>query len=114
NSAKAHMGWVAALHRHHDHSARQWGARRPRFDECVICDQCNAADGAAKRKLKLSASFSFSPCEISLFIRATPHGRHVIDFVMAQAVYLTLAACEQKPQQNALKDGGQLTIEPLL
>ena len=43
----------------------------------VICAQCNAADGFAKRELKLPPDFTFT----------TPHGRHVIDIVTAHWIY---------------------------
>ncbi|MCI5113700.1 MAG: hypothetical protein D3913_10405 [Candidatus Electrothrix sp. LOE1_4_5] len=53
----------------------------------TICDQCNASDGAAKRKLKLPKNFSFSPQEIGCFVKATPHGKHKIDYEIAKAIY---------------------------
>lgn len=89
NSPNSFMGWVAALHRHHDHSGDLPGSVA-RFPRTVICDQCNSADGAAKRHLKLPQKFSFSPNEIGLFVSATPHGRHTINFQSALAVYQSL------------------------
>jgi len=78
---------MAGLHEHHDH-ARGWdGSGRARFSPIVICDQCNAADGSAKRRLQLPANFSFTPQEISQFITATPHGRHTLNFEAAQRIY---------------------------
>jgi hypothetical protein len=56
----------------------------------VLCDQCNAADGAAKRRLKLPDNFSFSPVEIAQFVTATPHGKHVIDLGLAERIYMSL------------------------
>jgi hypothetical protein len=52
-------GWLGLLAEHHDHGGDV--GRRPRFPKTVICGQCDAADGTAKRKLKLPAYFSFSP-----------------------------------------------------
>ncbi|MDQ2701848.1 MAG: hypothetical protein M3Y70_03330 [Pseudomonadota bacterium] len=69
----AFMGWVDALHRHHDHGGDAPGGTA-RFDRVVICDQCNAADGRARLQLGLPRDFSFSPAEIGQFIRGTPHG----------------------------------------
>ena len=66
------MGWVAALHRHHDHSRDFRGQRGARFPQTTICDQCNAADGTAKRKLLLPKAFSFTPDEIRMFVSSTP------------------------------------------
>ena len=85
----AFWGWVAPLHKHHDHSA-PYMSSHGRFPMTTICDQCNASDGTAKRKLKLHKDFSFSPQEIGCFVRATPHGKHEIDYEMAKAIYDSL------------------------
>ena len=90
-SPNSFMGWVAPLHRHHDHSVGYFERGQPRFPQTTICDQCNASDGAAKRKLKLRSNFSFSPQEIALFVLATPHGKHVINFDVALSIYNGLA-----------------------
>ena len=74
-------GWMAGLHRHHDHSPNG------RFAEVVICDQCNSADGAAKRRLELPRDFSFSPSEIGYFVTANAHDKHKLDFKKARRVY---------------------------
>ena len=92
NSPMAFMGWVAALHRHHDHSVGLYRNRPGRFSPTVICDQCNSADGAVKRRLKLPATFSFAPTEIRMFVRATPHSPHSIDFDVALAIYTSIIA----------------------
>jgi hypothetical protein len=82
--------WMAGLHEHHDH-ARSWdGIGVARFQAMVLCDQCNAADGAAKRRLNLPDNFSFSPAEIGRFVSATPHGKHVIDLELAKRIYISL------------------------
>lgn len=75
------MGFTIAFARHHCHG-------RGRFPQTVICGDCNAADGAAKRKLKLPAEWSFSPDEIRQFVKTTPHsGRTIIDYDVAAAIY---------------------------
>ena len=61
-----------------------------RFPMTTICDQCNSSDGAAKRKLKLPKAFSFSPQEIGRFVKATPHGKHEIDYDVAKEIYESL------------------------
>lgn len=96
NSPNSFMDWVAALHKHHDHSIGflENGVRR--FSETIICGQCNAADGAAKRKLKLPANFSFSPQEMRTFIQAAPHDKHVIDFEMARIIYNSILSDKEK------------------
>jgi hypothetical protein len=94
-----YMGWLAALHTHHDHSVDNFGfdgngmflppLGPPRFESAVICDHCNTADGTAKRRLVLPPDWSFSPGEIRQFVTATPHAGHKIDFQMARDIYVT-------------------------
>lgn len=90
NKPNAFKGWVAVLHRHHDHSKRLMGSNSERFPQTVICDQCNSSDGVVKRKLKLPKDFSFSPQEIGCFVKATAHGKHEIDYEIAQAIYVAI------------------------
>lgn len=85
---EAGMDWYAALHWHHDHvQGKNVDVGNGRFKKTLICDHCNSADGAAKKKLKLPSKFSFSPQEIRLFIQATPHEKHSIDLDKAKEVY---------------------------
>jgi hypothetical protein len=88
--------WLAVLVEHHDHGSDRFGydehgmsfPKGPeRFAPSIICDQCNAADGLAKRRHKLPESWSFSPEEIGEFVTATPHARHVIDYPHALKIY---------------------------
>lgn len=81
---------MAPLHRHHDHSVELLSNGQPRFPQTTICDQCNVADGAAKRRIKLPKNFSFSPMEIAAFVVAVPHDKHTINYEMAHAIYLAL------------------------
>lgn len=87
-------GWAGGYHRHHDHGLDDvtYGRVAPdgrsrRFPDTVICEQCNSADGTAKKKLALSAEFSFSPEEIRRFVTATPHGFHTIDYDAAKRIF---------------------------
>jgi hypothetical protein len=91
NSPNSFYGWIAPLHRHHDHSVPMFGIRKPRFPETVLCDQCNSADGAAKRRLGLPENFSFSPEEIGKFVTASPHERHKLDLAMARSIHTGLS-----------------------
>lgn len=91
NKPNAFKDWVAILHRHHDHSQGAINSNLGRFPETVICDQCNSSDGVVKRKLRLSKSFSFSPQEIGCFIEATNHGKHKIDYELAQNIYIEIS-----------------------
>lgn len=82
--------WMAGLHEHHDHASSWDAIGVARFPPTVLCDQCNAADGAAKRRLKLPDNFSFSPAEIARFVTATPHGKHAIDLDVANRIYMSI------------------------
>jgi len=84
--------WVATLHRHHDHSDNSPFRNQGRFEETKICGQCNSADGAAKRKLRLPKSFSFSPAEIRQFVSSEPHSVHKIDYERALAIFHRVSA----------------------
>lgn len=75
------MGFTVTLARHHCHGAG-------RFAEALICGDCNAADGAAKRRLRLPAAWSFSPTEIGRFVKVVPHsGATRIDYDQARRIY---------------------------
>lgn len=87
-------GWVVGLHTHHDHAMDVHGgmysphaAAIARFAPVIICEQCNAADATAKRKLGLPENFSFTPFEIRSFIFPTAHGWHIVNYKVAQDAY---------------------------
>ncbi len=94
------MGWLAAFHAHHDHGTNPFRGdlpgRAPRFAETILCDQCNAADGRAKRQLGLPADWSFSPAELAQFVTATPHGSHAIDLETAATIHRTALAARAR------------------
>lgn len=80
------MGWTISLVLHHCHGPG-------RFEETVICGDCNSADSAAKRKLGLPGNFSFSPREIAQFVKCAPHtGKTEIDYGKAQEIFAASAA----------------------
>ncbi|MGJ7610678.1 MULTISPECIES: hypothetical protein [unclassified Variovorax] len=81
-------GWAGGYHEHHDHAGGKWFAAR--FEPTVICEQCNSADSAIKRKLKLPAKFSFSPIEIQRVVTSYAHGKHLIDYQVAHMIYASL------------------------
>jgi len=83
-----YWGWMAGLHQHHDHSTDRYGGR---FSMAIICDQCNGADGQAKRDLHLPVDFSFSPAEIRRFITVSAHGRCRVDLEKAMDVFRELS-----------------------
>lgn len=80
------MGFTVTLTGHHCHG-------EGRFPETLICGDCNSADGAAKRKLRLPGSWSFTPAEIGSFVTVSRHsGATKIDYAKALQIYD--AACE--------------------
>lgn len=83
----SYKGWMAGLHKHHDHSQNILSSKEGRFSTVVVCDQCNTSDGAAKRKLLLPENFSFSPLEIGEFITSKPHTKHSLNFEVAKKLY---------------------------
>ena len=78
---------IAPLARHHDHSQGYVEIGRGRFKETVICQDCNSAEGAARRMLNLPEDFSFSPTEIGQFVYGIPHGGVLIDFECAREIW---------------------------
>ncbi|MCZ7454388.1 hypothetical protein [Rhizobium rhizogenes] len=58
-----------------------------RFDEALICSECNAADGKAKMAVKTDPNFSFAAAEIATFVKATPHNDHEIDVQAAKTAW---------------------------
>lgn len=80
------MGFTITLTKHHCHAGT-------RFPQTLICGDCNSADGAVKRKLRLPETWSFSPQELRQFVSTTPHsGKTVIDYEVAQRIYDTASA----------------------
>jgi hypothetical protein len=75
------MGFTVTMARHHCHGLG-------RFQETLICGDCNSADGAAKRKHGLPTNWSFSPEEIARFVSVAPHsGATQIDYALALKIY---------------------------
>lgn len=64
-----------------------------RFHQTLVCNDCNAADGAAKLALAgvVHPHFSFAPSEIARFIRIAPNRSHEVDPEAARAVWLEVA-----------------------
>lgn len=85
---------------HHDHMDKlangkiptgeglEWSDRQPaysvrenfrRFQETLICTDCNVVEGDAKKKVSAPSEFSFTPFEISTFIIVEPNRGHLLD-----------------------------------
>lgn len=59
-----------------------------RFDDALICSECNAADGKAKRALGIDTRFSFAAAEIKQFVNVGPHRDHEINLDTARDIWL--------------------------
>lgn len=71
----------------------------PRFEDTLICEDCNKVDSSLKilwRKAARRAGreagpdWSLAPAEIALIVTATPHGRHLIDTTKGLALVAQL------------------------
>lgn len=66
-----------------DETAKRFASRASQmvsaYDNAIICDDCNAADPAAKRMVGTEKDFSYSPQEIRQFVRPRPNLPHEID-----------------------------------
>lgn len=107
---------LAKLELHHDHMrdsvwpriqelfGKDWLETRPkssiiildhireltsRFDVCLVCSECNAADGKAKIRFRdeIDSRFSFAAQEIGTFIRPVAGKDHDIDYEKAHAAW---------------------------
>ncbi|GJE19502.1 hypothetical protein [Methylobacterium marchantiae] len=112
---------LAHLHVHHDHLREHLGGRLNerfgipwaknvptaarnasdhmralvlRFLDTMVCDGCNAAEGEAKKALgrDVHRHFSFTPSEISRFVRPRANALHEVDIETARAIWLDLRA----------------------
>lgn len=83
----AYMGWLANLDQHHDHSQDDRFSTSGRFLQVPVCKHCNAADGTAKKRLKLPPRFSFAPWEIARFVQPQAHGPHRHCWATAKSIY---------------------------
>lgn len=85
------MGFTVVLTNHHCHGTG-------RFPKTLICGDCNAADGAAKRKLKLPSDWSFSPAEIGRFVQVRAYsGATTIDYDLARSIYSVGRSVDRDP-----------------
>ncbi|ULQ47664.1 hypothetical protein JN531_005090 [Flagellatimonas centrodinii] len=57
------------------------------YEEVLICEDCNNADARAKRVVNAPKYFSFSPQQISRFIRCADHTPHHVDPTVAATVW---------------------------
>jgi rubredoxin len=61
------------------------------YDNTIICDDCNTVDPKAKREVGAHKDFSYSPQEISQFVKARPNVPHEIDREQARRIWLEQA-----------------------
>lgn len=71
--------------------AKQFTARAKKlisaFDNIIICEDCNVADGESKTVAGAATWFSYSPQEIRQFVRPQPNRKHDIDKELAQQIW---------------------------
>ncbi len=86
--------WKGGLHNHHDHSVDDPDryTDKVKFEEVLICDQCNHADGLIKKKYPgvIPDTFSFEPKHINEFIVSKPNRSHNINFMKALELYFSI------------------------
>ena len=86
--------WKGGLHMHHDHSVDDPDryTDKVKFEEVLICDQCNHADGLIKKKYPgvIPDTFSFEPKHINEFIVSKPNRSHNINFMKALELYFSI------------------------
>jgi rubredoxin len=58
-----------------------------RFDDVIVCEDCNNADGRAKKFVDAPAYLTFSPREIADFIIVKPNSIHDLDHNRVMAMY---------------------------
>lgn len=63
-----------------------------RFEETLICIDCNLSEGKAKFELarEIDPDFTFAPSEIASFIRVAPNRLHEIDLDKARAIWCSV------------------------
>ena len=61
-----------------------------RFDRCLLCSECNAADGSVKRKFRqeIDSRFSFTSREIGEFVTGGVGGDRGVDYEKAWNIWL--------------------------
>jgi len=86
---------VGGLHRHHDHAV-EWDDRNnvelTKFQETIICDQCNHAEGMVKKIYPgiIPDDFTFTPEQIGQFVKAKPNRAHRIRFLEALQLFFSI------------------------
>jgi hypothetical protein len=97
--------FLCSIHEHHDHyserfdvdvrklSPGDFGFGRVvqdsliRFQNTLICSDCNVAEPAAKKIVDAPSYFTFSPFEIAYFIDIVADGKILVNALRAQAAY---------------------------
>ena len=100
--------WKGGLHKHHDHSVDDPDryTDKVKFEEVLICDQCNHADGLIKSKYPgiIPDDFSFEPKHIREFVRSRPNRPHNINFIKALELYFSLIDMSYESFQKAWRE----------
>lgn len=86
------------------HFLRRFTEGLERFNDIVICQDCNNADPKAKSLVGAPSGFTFTPREIAGFVMVTPNEPHRLDIERVHETYAV--ACAQFEARVAL--AGQL------
>jgi rubredoxin len=77
----------AALNEASTRILRRFADGLVRFDDVVICEDCNNADPKAKKLVTAPRYFTFTPTEIGTFILPQPNKAHDVDEQQARKTY---------------------------
>lgn len=60
-----------------------------RFETCLVCSECNSADGKVKNRFRseIDERFTFTPAEIGQFVSARPAQDHDVDYEKARHIW---------------------------
>lgn len=72
-----------------------------RFDELIICEDCNNADARGKSVVNAPAHLTFTVSEIASFIRVRPSLPHEIDRALVRSAYASALPKYEKRLQSA-------------
>jgi|GEM_PF-3360604 len=127
---------LCALHRHHDHyvhciahQVRKEFLEMPgalpalegsfvRFQDILICNDCNVAEPYAKNLVGAPEFFSFTPYEIAGFITVTVNAPHEVDPARAEAAFkaaepsMKLISQRLRALMTMTRSGEGTTFEP--
>lgn len=86
--------------------------RFTRFQDTLLCEDCNNAEAEAKRRIGAPNFFSFAPDEIARFVVAKPGQPHTIDEAEARAIFEALADSRAQRLDRLTRFLDEVTVDP--